>query len=69
MNLYSLVSLIGGEVTPTVDSALTQGMSQIANQMTTTVINILPQIFTVIGIVMVTSFAIRFFRNNTRQTR
>lgn len=68
MNLYSLVSLIGGE-TATVDSALSQGMSQIASQMTSTVINILPQIFTVIGIVMVTSFAIRFFRNNTRQTR
>lgn len=68
MPVYSLVSLIGGE-TATIDSALSQGMTQIASQMTTTVINILPAIFTVVGIVMVTSFAIRFFRNNTRQTR
>lgn len=68
MNLYSLVSLIGGE-SPTVDSALVTGMQSIASQMSQTVVSILPAIFTVIGIVMVTSFAIRFFRNNTRQTR
>lgn len=68
MPMYSLLTLIGGE-TATIDSALSQGMTQIASQMTTTVINILPAIFTVVGIVMVTSFAIRFFRNNTRQTR
>lgn len=60
--------LIGGE-TATISSALQQGMSAIATQMSSTIIDILPNIFTVIGIVMVVSFAIRFFRNNTRQTR
>lgn len=68
MELYSLVSLIGGE-SPTLDSALSAGMQNIATSMTNTVIAILPDIFTVLGIVMVASFAIRFFRNNTRQTR
>ena len=60
--------LIGGE-TATISSALQQGMSNISTQMSNTIIDILPNIFTVIGIVMVVSFAIRFFRNNTRQTR
>lgn len=68
MELYHLVSLIGGE-SPTLDSALSAGMQNIAASMTNTVIAILPDIFTVLGIVMVASFAIRFFRNNTRQTR
>lgn len=69
MVLYSaLPVLIGGE-TSALDTALVNGITNIATQMSTTIVAILPQIFTVIGIVMVASFAIRFFRNNTRQTR
>lgn len=66
--MVNLLALIGGE-TSALDSALVSGITQIAGQMSTTIVAILPQIFTVIGIVMVASFAIRFFRNNTRQTR
>lgn len=64
-------SLIGEATTPAsgVQNALTTGLSSIASDMTTTVTNVLPIILGVVGLVMVTSFAIRFFRNNTRQTR
>lgn len=68
MALYSVLPLIGSEVSA-LDTALVNGITSIASQMSTTIVAILPQIFTVIGIVMVASFAIRFFRNNTRQTR
>lgn len=52
-----------------IQSTLSTGLSSIASDMQTTVATILPTILGVIGLVMVVSFAIRFFRNNVRQTR
>lgn len=47
-----------------VQNALTTGFNSIATDMQTTVTNVLPIILGVVGLVMVVSFAIKFFRRN-----
>ena len=66
-----LYSLVAESTTPaeSIQTTLSTGLSQIASDMQTTVVTILPIVLGVVGLVMVVSFAIRFFRNNTRQTR
>ena len=47
-----------------IQNALTNGFQSIASDMTTTVTNVLPIILGIVGLVMVVTFAIRFFKKN-----
>lgn len=58
----------GGASSPAsgIQNALTTGFTSIASDMTTTVTNVLPVVLGVIGLVLVVSFAIKFFRRNAK---
>ena len=68
--MVSFLPMIAESTTPaqSIQTTLSTGLSQIASDMQTTVVTILPVILGVVGLVMVVSFAIRFFRNNVRST-
>lgn len=65
-----LGSLVAESTTPAngIQSALQSGFQSIASDMTTTVTNVLPIILGVVGLVLVVTFAIRFFRKNAKPT-
>lgn len=52
-----------------IQNALTTGFQSIASDMQTTITNVLPIILGVVGLVLVVSFAIRFFRKNASPSK
>lgn len=65
--MYHIPTIVLGEATTPasgIQNALQTGFQSIAGDMTTTVTNVLPIILGVVGLVMVVSFAIGFFRKN-----
>ena len=62
-------SMLGETVTTPasgIQTALTNGLSSIASDMTTTITNVLPVVLGVVGMVLVVRFAIKFFRRNAK---
>lgn len=49
-----------------IQTALTSGFNSIASDMSTTVTNALPVVLGVVGLVLVVTFAIKFFRKNAK---
>lgn len=68
MNPIAYASLIGEASTPAsgIQTALTNGFTSIASDMTTTITNVLPVVLGVVGMVLVVRFAIKFFRRNAK---
>lgn len=62
---------IGTASTPAseIQTALTNGFTSIASDMSTTVTNVLPIILGVVGLVLVVGFAIKFFKKNASPTK
>lgn len=52
-----------------IQDALTNGFQSIAGDMTTTVTNVLPIILGVVGLVLVVTFAIKFFRKQASPSK
>ena len=63
-----LGSIVAESTTPAsgIQTALESGFQSIATDMTTTVTNVLPIILGVVGLGLVITFAIRFFRRNAQ---
>lgn len=63
-----MYGLIGESTTPAsgIQTALTNGLTSIASDMTTTITNIIPVVLGVVGMVLVVRFAIKFFRRNAK---
>lgn len=66
--LQPYIALAESATTPAsgIQNALTTGFTSIAGDMTTTVTNVLPVVLGVVGLVLVVSFAIKFFRRNAK---
>lgn len=64
--MYIPTIMLGEATTPAsgIQNALQTGFTSIASDMTTTVTNVLPIVLGVVGLVLVVSFAIRFFQKN-----
>ena len=65
--MYGLYTVAEG-TTPAsgIQTALENGFTSIATDMTTTVTNVLPIILGVVGLVLVVGFAVRFFKKNAK---
>lgn len=61
-------SVIAEATTPAsgIQNALQTGFQSIASDMTTTITNVLPIVLSVVGLVLVVRFAIKFFRRNAK---
>lgn len=57
-----------GDAAATVDvtGALTEGLTTVANNMSTTITNLLPIVLGVVGAVLAVRFGIRFFRSTAK---
>ena len=68
MNPITYGSLLAESTTPSegIQNALQTGFQSIASDMTTTVTNILPIVLGVVGLVLVVTFAIKFFKRNSQ---
>lgn len=69
MNPITYGSILAESTTPAsgIQNALQTGFESIASDMTTTVTNVLPIVLGVVGLVIVVTFAIRFFQRNTKK--
>lgn len=64
MGLFSYIAT--SEPSPDVTQALSNGLTDIAGDLTSTVTTVLPIILGVVGMVMVVKFGLRFFKTNSK---
>lgn len=58
--------MLGEATAVDVTGALTEGLTTVANNMSTTITNLLPIVLGVVGAVLAVRFGIRFFRSTAK---